>query len=345
MSLPHIFGPIAGGTQIPLSFLDDNFNAIGLLSIVPNTATGTNAISLTPQANTPVISAYANYQQFSFVAPNTSTGAVTAGYLALGQLPVYLANGTTQAGAGDIVAGVFYTIAFNQALNAGGGGFQIVGPIVSLVAGYPALTQTFTGDHTILAAERSQELRMNSAGAHVFTLTSGAAYGNGFNVEIANINSGNVQIVANGTDRILSKGIQLPSINLPSLGDGGRLVGNGASPTIWTWKGKRSIVLPDFAATVSNDTALPHTLGVFPDDVRVLIVNTIANLNYSPGDIVQLGLPQINAGGGFIVAPDNTNVNFKTANAALGIPNKTTFVVTAITTADWNYRVKVTVID
>ena len=66
-------------------------------------ATGTNAIVLTPLSNTASISAYSNYQEFVFVAPATTTGAVTIQVGSLGILPLYL-NGV-QASSGSLTAG------------------------------------------------------------------------------------------------------------------------------------------------------------------------------------------------------------------------------------------------
>jgi len=346
MALPHIFGTVVGGSQVPGSWLDDNFNAIAVLSVIPNTATGTNAIALTPLAGTPVISAYNNYQLFSFVALNTSTGAVTAAYSGLGPLSVYLANGTTQANAGDIVAGVFYIIAFNQALNGGTGGFEIVAPVVQAVTGYAAFVSTKTGDYTILPADRGAELRMNSAAAHIFSLPSGVAAGNGFNVQILNINTGVVAITANGTDKILSGGVQLTTIHLPSASDGGTLVCDGGAPAIWSWKGKRSFTGADFVTTISTVTGpLPHSLDVVPGDMRIRLVNTIANQGYSPGDIVDFDAVTTNSGGGVSVFVDNTNYGAATANAATAVVPKGGGAVAAITTADWNFRLTLTQID
>lgn len=344
MTLPHIFGPIAGGTQIPLSFLDDNFNALGAMTIIPCTASGTNAISLTPLANTTAPAAYANYQMFGFVAANTSTGALTAAFLALGARNVYLANGTTQAGSGDIVAGVFYIVAFNSVLNGGAGGFEIMSPATNLTPGVASPVQTLVGDHTVVAAERGTEFRMNSGVLHTLSLPSGAAAGNGFNIEVYQLGTGGYIIAANGADRILSKGSSLASIEMFNVGDGGRLVCDGATPAVWSWKGRRTHTSL-IASTISTDTAAPHGLGVAPDFTKVQLICGIINLNYAVNDVVELGFPQINAGGGFVMLPDATNLNFKTANTAIGIPNKTTFIVTAITTADWTYSVTATVLD
>lgn len=134
MSLPVTFGPL---TAVVSGQLDTNFAAVAALMVVPCTATGTNAISLSGNLNTPTISAYADFIQFSFVAAATSTGAVTVEFGSLGFLPLYLPDGVTQAGANSVIATAFYQIAYDDALNGGGGGFMLVSmmPISSALDG------------------------------------------------------------------------------------------------------------------------------------------------------------------------------------------------------------------
>lgn len=340
MSLPFTFGTVAAGAQVPGSKLDDNFNALGAMTVIPCTATGTNAISLTPLANTTVPTAYANYQMFGFVALNTTSGAVTAAFQALGTRNVYLANGTTQAGSGDIVAGVFYIIAFNQALNGGAGGFEIMSPATNLTPGIASPVSTKVGDYTVLTTDRGGELRMNSAAAHTFNLLSGATAGNGFNAQFMNINTGPATIAANGTDKILSKGTQLASIVLPSAGDAGNLISDGGSPAIWSWKGKRTFTSTDFAYANSQSVVTPHTLGVVPDSWDVYLVNAIANLNYNPGDVLDTStFASAAAAAGWNSLRDATNITVIMGPNAVAIANKTTFATTVITVADWNMRI------
>lgn len=100
--------------------------------VVGCTAAGNNAIVLTPTAASVSVSAYANYAMFSFVAPATSSGAVTLSVSGLPALPLYTASGRTQAGTNadapqDIIAGTLYQVCYNSVLNSNGGGFQIVG--------------------------------------------------------------------------------------------------------------------------------------------------------------------------------------------------------------------------
>ena len=121
MALPIVFGNITA-TSGPLSELDQNFNALGVLITNVGTVTGTNSIVFTPAANNPAIASYSNYLRFGFVAANTSTGSVTFQYAALAAVNYYKADDATQAGSGDIVAGRYYEVVFNSALNSGSGG-------------------------------------------------------------------------------------------------------------------------------------------------------------------------------------------------------------------------------
>lgn len=123
MALTTIFATQPQG-NIPASTLDVNFNQVGAMGITQCTATGTNTIALTQNANQPTISAYANYLEFGFVAVNTTTGVVTANVNGIGAINVYRTDGA-QATTNDILSGTFYVIIYNSALNSGGGGLQL----------------------------------------------------------------------------------------------------------------------------------------------------------------------------------------------------------------------------
>ncbi len=124
MALPVVFATLAAGNEA-LALLDTQFAAVGALGIVPCTATGTNAIALAPNANTPAISAYANYLSFSFVAAATCTSAVTINVNSAGALNAYKWGGASPLVAGDIVIGSTYRATYNLALNGGAGGFAV----------------------------------------------------------------------------------------------------------------------------------------------------------------------------------------------------------------------------
>jgi len=135
MPLPFTFAPpttTATGTN-----LDQNFNALGALVPVPCTASGTNAITLTPfSTNVPTVTALADYAVFSAVASATNTSSVTIAIGSFSALPLYRdsLSGPIALTAGQIVAGNAIYVVYDAALNSGGGGFHLlnVPPSVSV---------------------------------------------------------------------------------------------------------------------------------------------------------------------------------------------------------------------
>lgn len=97
----------------------------GQNSIIQTTAVGTNSIALSALSGQTVITAYANYQLFGFVAAATSSGAVTASVNLVGSLKVFRTDGV-QANSGDIVSGIYYIIVYNSVLDSSAGGFQLI---------------------------------------------------------------------------------------------------------------------------------------------------------------------------------------------------------------------------
>lgn len=123
MAYPTVFFNLAAGNQ-PASLLDTMFNIVGGQGFIPCTAAGTNAITLTSNANYYAPAAYADNQGVIFRAVATSTGAVTVQLNALAFVKVYMSN-LVQAGAGDIVNGSWYQCFFAAALDSGNGGFLV----------------------------------------------------------------------------------------------------------------------------------------------------------------------------------------------------------------------------
>jgi hypothetical protein len=126
MTWPFNFGTAT--SPVAASHLDDMFNQCAAMDSLPCTATGTNAISLSPQANVPALTAYTELCGYRFRAVGTSSGLVTAQYNGLGYLNVYHSDGVTAVGTGDIVIGQQYCLRFSQALNSGVGGFFLEAP-------------------------------------------------------------------------------------------------------------------------------------------------------------------------------------------------------------------------
>lgn len=92
------------------------------------TTSGT-ALTLTPLQVAPLITQYAEGDQYHFVADANSTGNVTANVAlptgTLATINVYKTNGSAQATSGDITAGLQYWLTYVSSLNSGAGGFVI----------------------------------------------------------------------------------------------------------------------------------------------------------------------------------------------------------------------------
>lgn len=101
----------------------------GMNRIIPCNASGTNVITLTMLATSPLVKQYNDFDTFRAVAANTSTSTVTALVVtpqgSLSTLNVYKANGATQATTGDITAGLLYDFTFVDSLNSNAGGFVL----------------------------------------------------------------------------------------------------------------------------------------------------------------------------------------------------------------------------
>jgi hypothetical protein len=117
----------------PFSLFDQSFADTGSLGVIPCTASGVNAITLTPIASSfsPNINNPPNPNQlFSFAATATSTSAVTVSIAGVtGFLNLYRMDAATQAASGDVQIKVTYVVSFGPALNSAAGGFQIQSPI------------------------------------------------------------------------------------------------------------------------------------------------------------------------------------------------------------------------
>jgi hypothetical protein len=124
MPLPYTFANLA---DAQMAWLDDNFAALGALTPIPCSVTGTNAVVLTQNADTPTVAAYANYAIFSGVCVSANTGAATAQLSTLGALPIYK---DTQIGPVPLVGGEMYPgnilyLIYDSALDSGAGGFHL----------------------------------------------------------------------------------------------------------------------------------------------------------------------------------------------------------------------------
>lgn len=131
MTLPTTFATLTTATGAEL---DGNFAALGAITPIPCTIVGTNALTLTPAANTPTISVYNNLQFFVGVIVTTNTGAVTVQVNALSALSVYkdTPSGPVVLTGGELVAKDLAYFFYDSSLNSGAGGFHAVSQ-----AGFP----------------------------------------------------------------------------------------------------------------------------------------------------------------------------------------------------------------
>ena len=105
MSLPTTFAALTTATG---QQLDNNFSALGALTPIPCSVSGTNAITMVTALNTPSVPSYANYAVFSGVAAATNTGGTTVAVNSLSALTVYkdTVAGPVALSGGEIVAGI-----------------------------------------------------------------------------------------------------------------------------------------------------------------------------------------------------------------------------------------------
>jgi hypothetical protein len=126
MGWPINFGTITSPEAT--AALDTMFNQVGAQIQIPCSASGVNAISLTPLVNCPALTAYNELGGYRFRAAASSTGPVTAQYNSLGFLNVYHGDAVTQASTGDLVAGQQYALYYSASLAGGAGGFFLEQP-------------------------------------------------------------------------------------------------------------------------------------------------------------------------------------------------------------------------
>lgn len=113
-------------TQYGLSFLQQLWRQVAPgFTVIPCTASGTDQITLTPDLHEEGAETYANGLIFVAAAAATSTAAVTARAGELDYLPVYIGDGASQAGAGDVVLNRVLLWVYHSTLNGGNGGFVL----------------------------------------------------------------------------------------------------------------------------------------------------------------------------------------------------------------------------
>lgn len=167
MALPIAF---SNNTSPTGPQLDGNFAAVGALTVIACLVSGTNALVLTPNANSPTVVAYANYGRYSGVAVSSNTAASTARIGGLAALPVYRDTpaGPVALSGNEIIAGCAFTLIYDSALNAGSGGFHLV----SMANAFPFTGGTIVGS-IVLTNGTLSTVTLNGGTINTPTLTGG----------------------------------------------------------------------------------------------------------------------------------------------------------------------------
>lgn len=187
MSYPTVFGNLAAGNQ-PASLFDTMFNIAGQQGNIPCTASGTNAITVTPSTNYYLPTAYTIAQIVSFKATATSTGNVTLAITGLAFVKLFTAAGV-QAASGDIVINTHYTAQYWADLDSGNGGFIILNASVTAIAspvaasfknlkitngGTPNTQVALTADAVVVQNGAGGTARVRTVSLTISTATTGA---------------------------------------------------------------------------------------------------------------------------------------------------------------------------
>lgn len=210
----QIFGTKTSPT--PMSSLDTQSQNLAQWSLIDATASGTNAITLTPNLSGFTAPAYLNYITYRFTAANSASGTVTLRISALAFLNVYGGDNTTQMTTGNIISGRAYYVSYNSALNSGAGGWTLTplgtstggvsNPVLVAEGGTsqttPATARGSSGLNTEGATSTSFEVNSSIAasartvissstamtGAHTLTLPAANAVAAGYEIEVRDLN-------------------------------------------------------------------------------------------------------------------------------------------------------------
>jgi hypothetical protein len=206
MAWPTNFAQLAGGNQ-PLSLFDTMFAQVAQMIAIPCVAGGQNSLTLAPIGNAPILAAYTEFCAFRFKAVQTSNAAMSANFLTLPNLPIYLADGATQAGLGVSILGQEYVLVFSQALNGGSGGFYIESaavPATVITAGGSVnglvITNNVATPTTQLDVSINEIVLNNAAGQSLRFTPGGAAFAGPINFGVNGVNgldNGAINVNAN----------------------------------------------------------------------------------------------------------------------------------------------------
>src|SRR5258708_19337891 len=175
MAFTTIFANLPGSPATnPASLLDSAFNRVGQIAVVPCDVTGTNTLTLTPQANTPPITAYTNHTPvFSSIIGNISTGLVTAQIGSLPLLPVFKPDGVTECSVNDLRAGRLLQLVYESTLSGGTGGFIFLGAPAAITSGaISGAVQIKTTTYAVTNNDKGATITINNNSQ--FTISAGA---------------------------------------------------------------------------------------------------------------------------------------------------------------------------
>lgn len=293
MTYPTIFANLAAGLE-PASLLDTMFNIAGGQGNIPTTATGTNAITLTPNTNYYQPASYANYQMVTFKVANTSSGSVTVQLGGLAFVKLFMPSGL-QAGSGDLVQNAHVTAVFASDLDTGNGGFLVLNAttpsVVQPVAGgFKNLVITNGGSPDSQIVVTADEVLVENASGGTakvssvnVTIATGASGANGLDTgAMANATFYSIWVIYNGS---VTAGLISTSATSPTLPSGytykarvgwqltgaasnnlNRIVQKGRRAQYAVTAGSQTIVLPPiFSSSVTTGGPTSRSLaGITP---------------------------------------------------------------------------------
>ena len=107
--------------------LDGNFTAFAVFGYIPCAVSGSNALTLVQNANTPTLTQLTPYIRFTGVFASANTGPMTIQIGSFGVLPAYKdsPSGPTAFVGGECVPGNMFSVAYDSTLNSGNGGYHL----------------------------------------------------------------------------------------------------------------------------------------------------------------------------------------------------------------------------
>ncbi len=193
-----------------------------------------------------------------------------------------------------------------------------------------------TVDYIALAADNGTLIEMDKATAITLNLTAAATLGDGWFIDVNSSGAGPCTIDPDGAELIDDASTILLLQNKST-----RIVCDGSA----FWTVGRSNFTPSFTSseqTVTANTRLDvaHGLGVKPSLVQLTLICKEGDENYSVGDeILYNTVLHFSSNSGVVSFYDATNVSI-IQGGAIVVLNRSTFVVSGITTGRWRWIVK-----